>query len=98
MKDKTICNCIKETEERYKEHLKNNDKTFKDMEDFEVEFANKAYMFGSGKTEIVLPIEVEWKHTAKSKRVSTKKKTSNFTMTYCPFCGEKQSEESGENE
>jgi len=93
-----MCNCIKATEEAYKEHLKNNDSTFKDREDFEVNFINKAYMFGSGKTEIVLPIEVEWKHTAKSGRVSTKRKTQNFTMQSCPFCGEKKEEESGKNE
>lgn len=93
-----MCDCINKTEEALKEHLRKNDPIFKDMEEFEVDFVNKAYMLGSGKTEIVLPIEVEWKHTAKSGRVSTKRKTSNFTMTYCPFCGEKQSEESGKNE
>jgi len=84
-----MCNCTQETEQRYKEHLKNNDSTFKDIEDFEVEFVNKAFMFGSGRTELVLPIEVEWKHTAKSGRVSTKRKKSSFAMSFCPFCGEK---------
>lgn len=93
-----MCNCIEETEQRYKEHLKSNDPKFKDMEEFEVSFINKAYMFSSGKTEIVLPIEIEWKHTAKSGRVSTKRKTSNFTMKYCPFCGKKQSKESADND
>ena len=93
-----MCNCIAETEQRYKEHLKNNDPKFKDLEEFEVEFVNKAYMLSSGKTEIVLPVEVEWEHTTKSGRVSTKRETPNFTMTYCPFCREKQSKESVDNE
>lgn len=93
-----MCDCMKETEQRYKEHLKNNDPLFKDMEDFEVGFQNKAYLFNSGKTELVLPLEIEWKYKAKSGRVSTKRKTQNFIMGYCPFCGEKQSKESAINE
>lgn len=83
-----MCNCIEQTEQRYKEHLIKNDPKFKEMEDFDVEFKNKAIMFSKGTVELVIPIEVEWKHTAKSGRVSTKRKTSNFTMNYCPFCGE----------
>lgn len=93
-----MCNCIKETEERYKEHLKNNDPVFENMENFEVDFINKAWLFNGKGTTLALPIEVEWKHTAKSGRVSTKKKISNFLAEYCPFCGEKQSKESGKNE
>lgn len=93
-----MCNCIEETEQRYKEHLRNNDPVFKDMEDFEVGFENKAIIFSTGKIELVLPMEVEWKHTAKSGRISTKKKTQIFMMEYCPFCGEKKEKESGKNE
>ena len=85
-----MCNCIEETEKAYKEHLKNNDSIFKNIEDFNVSFINKAYMFDSGKIEIGLPIEIEWKYTAKSGRVSTKRKEINFIMQYCPFCGEKR--------
>lgn len=87
-----MCNCIAEKEKKYKEILKKNDKVFKDMDmdDFQVEFNNKAYMFSSGKTELTVPIQVNWKHTAKSGRVSNKKKTSHFNIAYCPFCGEKQ--------
>ena len=93
-----MCNCIKETEQRYKEHLKKNDPTFKDIEDFEVGFVNKAWLIDSGKMALTLPIEVSWKHKAKSGRVSTKRKTGNFIAEYCPFCGEKQSKESVVNE
>jgi len=93
-----MCNCIEETEQRYKEHLKNNDPTFKGIEDFEVDFLNKAHMFSSGKTELTLPLEITWKHTAKSGRVSTKRKTEHFAMKYCPFCGEKTKKESVVNE
>lgn len=83
-----MCNCIEEIEKRYKEHLKENDSTFKDIEDFNVNFINKAYMFDSGKIEVGLPLEIEWKHIAKSCRVSVKRKEINFTIKYCPFCGE----------
>lgn len=85
-----MCDCIEKTEQRYKEHLKENNKTFKEIEDFEVGFVNKAFLMSSCKTEIVLPIEASWEHRAKSGRVSTKRKTSNFTINYCPFCGEKK--------
>lgn len=88
-----MCDCIAKTEQRYKEHLKNNDNTFKDVEDFEVGFVNKAWLIDRGKRILSIPIEVEWRHKAKSGRVSTKRKTSNFIAEYCPFCGEKQSKE-----
>lgn len=88
-----MCNCIQETEQRYKEHLKKNDPVFKDMGDFEVGFVNKAWLFDRKGTALALPIEVEWKHIAKSGKASTKRKTSNFIVEYCPFCGEKQSKE-----
>lgn len=93
-----MCNCIKETEQRYKEHLKKNDPTFKDIEDFEVGFVNKAIIFSKGTVDLVLPLEVSWKHTAKSGRVSTKRKKQSFMMDYCPFCGEKKKKESVINE
>lgn len=88
-----MCECIKATEERYKEYLKENDKTIVDTESLEVGFENTAYMFSSQKTELTIPIVATWKHTAKSGRVSTKKKVQNFTIDYCPFCGEKLSKE-----
>lgn len=84
-----MCNCIKETEEKYKKHLKEKDPTFKGIEDFEVEFVNKGIMLETGTIELVIPIEAEWKHTAKSGRVSTKRKKASFTISFCPFCGEK---------
>lgn len=93
-----MCNCIKEIEQKYKEHLKNNDPTFKDMADFEVGFENKAWLLNGKGIGLVLPIEVSWKHTAKSGRVSTKRKIERFIIEYCPFCGEKQSEESDKND
>lgn len=85
-----MCNCIKETEERYKKHLKENDPIFKDIENFEVDFANKAYLFNGGDTKLVIPINIKWKHEAKSGKISNKTKTNNFMTDYCPFCGEKQ--------
>lgn len=91
-----MCNCIKETEERYKKHLKENNPMFKDIDDFTVEFANVAYMFGSGEEELTIPIDIEWKHKAKSGRVINKKKTQGFTISYCPFCGEKK-QKKGDN-
>ena len=92
-----MCNCIEDTEKRYKKHLKEKDPFFKDI-DFEVEFENKAYMFDSGKTELTVPMGISWRHTAKSGRTSTKNKISNFTISYCPFCGEKTKGKGVENE
>lgn len=89
MEGMEICNCINQIEQRYRDHLIENDPVFKDIDEFEVGFKNKAYMLDSGKTELVIPIEVEWKHIAKSGRVSNKAKISNFTVDYCPFCGKK---------
>lgn len=84
-----MCDCIEKTEQSFKEHLKKNDPTFRDLEDFEVSFANKAWLIDSGRMALTLPMEVEWQHKAKSGRISTKRKTQNFIMEYCPFCGEK---------
>ena len=84
-----MCDCIERTEQEYIKHLKKTDSNFENV-DVEVEFANKALMFDSGKVEVGLPMNINWVHVAKSGRTSNKSKKVNFIMQYCPFCGEKQ--------
>lgn len=81
-----VCNCIEETEIKFKDHLEKNKPELKNLD---VRFENRAWLMNSGKTELVIPMIYEWEHTAKSGRVSNKKKVQNFIMQYCPFCGEK---------
>lgn len=82
-----MCNCIKDTEIGFKKYLIENNTNFTNKCDLEVEFENKAILLNRGVVEITLPMRYSWKHTAKSGRVSTKKKIQHFTIKYCPFCG-----------
>ncbi|MSU01892.1 hypothetical protein [Tissierella pigra] len=93
-----MCDCIEKTEQSFKEHLKKNDSKFKDIEDLDVGFENKAWLIDSGKMALTLPININWVHVTKTGRMMAKTKQQSFTMEYCPFCGEKQSKESVVNE
>lgn len=86
-----MCDCIEQTEIKFREHLKENDVDFKDVEIDNIYFQNKSYLFNKDRTELTLPCKIEWTHiTKKNNKKINKHKTQYFTVRYCPFCGEKQ--------
>ena len=85
-----MCNCL---EEKKKALLENKDKfpELRDQKIDDVYCPNVGYIFGEEGEHLFVPFIFEYKLTAKSGRITNKKKNVSMTTGYCPFCGEKVS-------
>jgi len=87
-----MCNCIKETEERIKAKLSENNPKYKDKTIKQVTISNAALMFldeGKTRTELYSPTNITYEFFNKNDELKTKKEIVNMSYSYCPFCGVK---------
>lgn len=85
-----MCNCIKETEDRFREQLSEKNSDFKDIEVTSAILDNKMIDFGTGGTTLGMAMTIEGIKLNKAGKKVNKKSTIHLTMPYCPMCGEKQ--------
>ena len=86
-----MCNCIKDTENKLKELVKDDTK-FKKMDSFRVVYPNVGLVCGKDnkwESKPYLEFIAEGKYETKSGNIRTKKESLNVTFSYCPLCGEK---------
>ncbi len=84
-----MCDCMKEIEDRIKEHFKQEVPDHKEIRS--VRFDNRALMLDSGKIALSSPITVVYTRETKQGKEQRKEKVYPLTHTYCPFCGMKNS-------
>lgn len=86
-----MCNCIKDTENKLKEMIKDN-KKFKNLKSLEVSYPNAGLISSDdNKWRIIPHLEfiAKGEYETKSGNIKTKKESLNVTFSYCPLCGEK---------
>lgn len=88
-----MCNCIKEAEEKFDQHFKDNLKK-RNIEISEIKeqgFTTLPFLMMDGPVRFFHPYEV--KYVAKKKDGSPEKRTltfkTNLISSFCPMCGEK---------
>lgn len=87
------CNCIKEIENRFKEHLSEKNEEYKDKNITSVDIENTCFMINGGGRRLYSPMIIQYEYTNKKGDVKLKKKKVDITYTHCPFCGKKYDEE-----
>ena len=86
-----MCNCLKEKKDALLEK-KDNFPELKDREIEDAYFKNTGWLMDESSLtdlQLFIPFVYEYSVTAKSGRVTKKKKEVSMTIGYCPFCGEK---------
>lgn len=87
-----MCNCIKDTENKLNELIKENNK-FENVDRLKVSYPCVGLIYDEEEKRYISKPYLEFiakgEYTTKSGNQKTKKESLNVTFTYCPFCGEK---------
>ncbi len=95
-----MCNCLKETQERFIGHLKDHSdilegKVNLQFDEVESGYVNQFLSFGdtSGGFKLAFPFHLKYTYEKKDGSRSREQTIkTNVFPTYCPFCGEKMVE------
>jgi hypothetical protein len=99
MSEKKACNCVSQVEEKTLNHLKeNNTMGFIYDDDLNhwngLGLQNVAYNFETGKSMVYMQFSAMYTFKKTNGELSKPKKhTINLFPNYCPFCGEKLTED-----